>query len=251
VYYACTLARFVLGWRFQVIRPAAVRIPQLERPPAPLTDSSFQVTGRLQDVLNGDPKEGVQPEMFIPYTILGAAQTLVVRTSTPPSGMSRAITAQVYKIDKDQPVTEVRTVDELLQRWVLSSARFNVILLGVFAGLGLVLATVGVYGVVSTMVSQRTPEIGLRMAMGATIPDVLLLVSRRGFALVATGLGLGLGGVLAAGRLLASTMDGLASFDVTAFAGVCLVLSGAGAFACLWPAQRAARIDPAAALRNE
>jgi hypothetical protein len=68
VYYACTLARFVLGWRFQVIRPAAVRIPQLERPPAPLTDSSFQVTGRLQDVLNGDPKEGVQPEMFIPYT---------------------------------------------------------------------------------------------------------------------------------------------------------------------------------------
>jgi ABC-type antimicrobial peptide transport system permease subunit len=165
--------------------------------------------------------------------------------------MSRAITAQVYKIDKDQPVTEVRTVDELMQRWVLSSARFNVILLGVFAGLGLVLATVGVYGVVSTMVSQRTPEIGLRMAMGATIPDVLLLVSRRGFALVATGLGLGLGGVLAAGRLLASTMDSLAAFDATAFAVVCLVLSGAGAFACLWPAQRAARIDPAAALRNE
>jgi putative ABC transport system permease protein len=230
---------------------AAVRIPQLERPPASLTDSSFQVTGVLQDVLNGDPKEGVQPEAFIPYTILGAAQTLLVRTSTPPSSMIRAITAQVYKIDKDQPVTEVRTVDELMQRWVLSSARFNVILLGVFAGLGLVLATVGVYGVISTMVSQRTQEIGLRMAMGATIPDVLLLVSRRGFVLVATGLGLGLAGVLAAGRLLASTMDSLAAFDVTAFAGVCLVLSGAGAFACLWPAQRAARIDPAAALRNE
>ncbi len=68
MYYACTFARFVLGWRFQVIRPAAVRIPQLERPPASLTDSSFQVTGRLQDVLNGDLKEGVQPEMFIPYT---------------------------------------------------------------------------------------------------------------------------------------------------------------------------------------
>ena len=68
MYYACTFARFVLGWRFQVIRPAAVRIPQLERPPASLTDSSFPVTGRRQDVLNGDPKEGVQPEMFIPYT---------------------------------------------------------------------------------------------------------------------------------------------------------------------------------------
>jgi hypothetical protein len=101
VYYACTLARFVLGWRFQVIRPAAVRIPQLERPPASLTDSSFQVTGRLQDVLNGDPKEGVQPEMFIPYT-----PTLRIGPDIKGAGLSqtwrdsRHLSPRVNEVDK-------------------------------------------------------------------------------------------------------------------------------------------------------
>ena len=230
---------------------AIVRIPQLQQPPVALTDSSFQVIGVVADVLNADPKEGVQPEVLIPYTVLAFADTLVVRTAGPPSAVTRAVTAQVYKTDKDQPVTDVRTVDELMQRWVLAGPRFNVILFAVFAGFGLVLATVGVYGVISTMVAQRTQEIGLRMAMGATVRDVLFLVARRGVGLVAVGIGLGLAATLAAGRLLASTMSSLAAFDPAAFGAVCLVLLGAGCLACFWPAQRAARIDPASALRNE
>jgi putative ABC transport system permease protein len=230
---------------------AIVRIPQLQRPPASLGDPSFQVAGVLEDAVNDDPKEGTQPEVFIPYTVLGVAQTLVVRTSMSPQTMTRAVTAQVYKVDKDQPVADIRTVADLMQRWVLSSPRFNVILLGAFAGLGLALATVGVYGVISTMVAHRTREIGLRMAMGATIQDVLLLVARRGLGLVAIGMALGLAASLAAGRLLARTMESVAAFDLTAFGGVCLVLLAAGCLACAWPAQRAARIDPASALRNE
>ena len=230
---------------------AIVRIPQLQQPPVALTDPSFQITGVLADVLNGDPKEGVQPEVVIPYTVLAFADTLVVRTAGPPSAVTRAVTAQVYKTDKDQPVTDVRTVDELMQRWVLAGPRFNVILFAVFAGFGLVLATVGVYGVISTMVAQRTQEIGLRMAMGATVRDVLFLVARRGVGLVAVGIGLGLAATLAAGRLLASTMSSLAAIDPAAIGAVCLVQLGAGCLACFWPAQRAARIDPASALRNE
>jgi putative ABC transport system permease protein len=229
---------------------AIVRIPQLQRPPASLADPSFQVAGVLEDALNDDPKEGIQPEVFIPYTLLAAAQTLIVRTAMPPETMTRALIAQVNKIDKDQPVTDVRTVADLMQRWMLSSPRFNVIVLSVFAILGLAIATVGIYGVISTMVAHRTQEIGLRMAMGATIRDVLLLVARWGLGMVGIGMALGLAAALAAGRLLARTMESLA-FDLTAFGGVCLVLLAAGCLACVWPAQRAARIDPAAALRNE
>jgi putative ABC transport system permease protein len=229
---------------------AIVRIPQLQRPPASLADPSFQVAGVLEDALNDDPKEGIQPEVFIPYTLLAAAQTLIVRTAMPPETMTRALIAQVNKIDKDQPVTDVRTVADLMQRWMLSSPRFNVILLSVFAILGLAIATVGIYGVISTMVAHRTQEIGLRMAMGATIRDVLLLVARWGLGMVGIGMALGLAAALAAGRLLARTMESLA-FDLTAFGGVCLVLLAAGCLACVWPAQRAARVDPAAALRNE
>jgi putative ABC transport system permease protein len=229
---------------------AIVRIPQLQRPPASLADPAFQVAGVLEDALNDDPKEGIQPEVFIPYTVLAAAQTLIVRTAMPPETMTRALTAQVYKVDKDQPVTDVRTMADLMQRWVLSSPRFNVILLSMFAMLGLAIATVGIYGVISTMVAHRTQEIGLRMAMGATIRDVLLLVARAGLGMVGIGMALGLAAALAAGRLLARTMESLA-FDLTAFGGVCLVLLAAACLACVWPAQRAARIDPAAALRNE
>jgi predicted permease len=230
---------------------ATVRIPQLRQPPASLDDASFQVAGVLRDAINDDPREGVQPEMFIPYTIIGAADVLVVRAAGDASSLARAVAMQVYKIDKDQPVTDVYTIEALLQRWVLSSPRFNVILLGVFATLGLVLASVGVYGVISTMVAQRTREIGLRMAMGATIRDVLLLVARRGLVLVASGIAIGLVATVAVGRLLASTMESLTVFDVRAFGVVCLVLLGAGGLACFWPAQRAARIEPASALRNE
>ena len=230
---------------------ATVRIPQLQRPPVSLADASFQITGVLQDAINNDPQEGVQPEMFIPYPIIGAAEVLVVRSPADASSLARAVAKQVYTIDKDQPVTDVHTIDDLMQRWVLSSPRFNVILLGVFAALGLVLASVGVYGVISTMVAQRTREIGLRMAMGATIRDVLLLVARRGLVLVASGIAIGLVATVGVGRLLANTMDSFTAFDLRAFGGVCLVLLAAGGLACFWPAQRAARIEPASALRHE
>jgi putative ABC transport system permease protein len=223
----------------------------LSRAPANLADPRFEIVGVLRDMVNSDPKEGVQPEMFVPYSVLARAGTLVVLAAMDPASLTRAVASQVYSVDPDQPVTEVRTIEETMKIWVLSRPRFNLILFSVFAVLGLVLTVVGVYGVVSNAVAQRTPEIGLRMALGAAVTDVGWMVLRQGMALVAIGLAVGLAATIAAGRLLKTRMSDLAEFDPVAFAAVAAVMILAGAAACLWPAQRAARVDPVVALRAE
>jgi predicted permease len=230
---------------------STVRIPALQLAPRSLADPSFQIEGVVRDIVNGDPKQGIQPEVYIPYSVLALADTVVVRTAQAPAAVAKAVVAQVYSIDRDQPVTDVRTVDDLMRRWVIARPRFNLILFGVFAALGLILATVGVYGILSNMVSQRTQEIGLRMAMGATMRDVLVLVARQGLMLVGAGVIIGIPATVGAGRLLASKMESLAVFDVRAFGAVAAVLVAAGCAACFWPAHRAVRIEPARALRNE
>jgi predicted permease len=230
---------------------ATVGVPMLSRAPANLADPRFEIVGVLRDMVNSDPKEGVQPEMFVPYSVLARAGTLVVLAAMDPASLTRAVASQVYSVDPDQPVTEVRTIEETMKIWVLSRPRFNLILFSVFAVLGLVLTVVGVYGVVSNAVAQRTPEIGLRMALGAAVTDVGWMVLRQGMALVAIGLAVGLAATIAAGRLLKTRMSDLAEFDPVAFAAVAAVMILAGAAACLWPAQRAARVDPVVALRAE
>jgi predicted permease len=230
---------------------AFVGVPMLARAPLNLPDPRFEIVGVLRDMVNSDPKEGVQPEMFIPYTVTGRAGTLVVLAAMDPASLTRAVSSQVYAVDPDQPVTDVRTIEETLKMWVLSRPRFNLILFAVFASLGLVLTVVGVYGVVSNAVAQRTPEIGLRMALGAGVANVGWMVLRHGMVLVAIGLVAGIAATVAAGRLLKTRMSDLAEFDPVAFAAVAAVMIVAGAAACLWPAQRAARVDPVVALRAE
>jgi ABC-type antimicrobial peptide transport system permease subunit len=138
-----------------------------------------------------------------------------------------------------------------LKQWVLSRPRFNLILFAVFASLGLILTVVGVYGVVSNAVAQRTPEIGLRMALGAAVTNVAWMVLRQGMVLVGIGLALGLLATVVAGRLLQTKMRDIGELDPVAFSAVAVVMIFAGAAACLWPAQRAARVDPVVALRAE
>ncbi|HWR51948.1 MAG TPA: ABC transporter permease [Bryobacteraceae bacterium] len=230
---------------------AIVRVPRLARDPYKLPETGFEIAGVVSNVLNEDPKEGVQPEMFVPYTVLGRADNVSVLAAVDPASLSKTLAAEVYAIDPDQPVTDVRTVQETLERWAFSGPRFNLILFGVFAALGLILATVGVYGVISNTVARRTQEIGLRLALGAAFTDVTWLVLRRGMILIAIGLAFGLAATLAAGRLLRSYMSAVAEFDITALAAVSAVMVLSGAIACFWPAQRAARVDPSIALRTE
>jgi putative ABC transport system permease protein len=176
--------------------------------------------------------------------------TLVVHTAGDPRTLATPIRRVVSDLDRDLPVDQALTMDEVIAA-SLASNRFNTVLLGLFAGLALVLAAVGVYGVVSYTVDQRTHEIGIRMALGAHRDDVLGLVLRQGMILVLIGLGLGLVGAFAATRQLASLVYGVSTNDPWTFAIVALVLAAVAFAANFLPARRATRIDPLIALRQE
>ncbi len=176
--------------------------------------------------------------------------TLVVHTAGDPQKLATPIRRIVQDLDPDLPVDQAQTMDEVIAA-SLASNRFNTVLLGLFAGLALVLAAVGVYGVVSYTVDQRTHEIGIRMALGAHRDDVLSLVLRQGMILVLIGLGLGLVGAFAATRQLASLVYGVSTNDPWTFAIVALVLAAVAFAANFLPARRATRIDPLIALRQE
>ena len=156
----------------------------------------------------------------------------------------------VWKVDPSIPVTKVRTMSEVMSL-SLAAQRFNTLLLGVFAGVALLLASVGLYGVLAFSVAQRTREIGIRMALGAQTRDVLRLVLRQGLTLSLLGVAAGVGVSLAGTRVLAGLLYGVAPTDPATFAAVAMVLVAVALVACLIPARRAMRVDPIVALRYE
>ena len=167
-----------------------------------------------------------------------------------PQALTAAVTRAVQSVDKDVPVAEVATFESLLAREA-SPHRFNAVLFVVFAALALVLAAIGVYGVLSYSVTQRTHEVGIRMALGAGRRDVLRLFIRQGMVLVFLGLLMGLAGAFALTRLMSSLLFGVSTTDLTTFMIVALGLVTVGFFACYIPARRATRVDPLVALRYE
>jgi putative ABC transport system permease protein len=175
---------------------------------------------------------------------------LLVRTASDPSTIANAVTAIVHQVDPNVPVNEVTTLDGLLSR-SLSPRRFAMLLIGVLAGLALVLSAVGIYGVMSYTVGQRTQEIGVRMALGAQPKNMLALVLGRGAGLALVGIFAGTLGALALTRFLSSLLFGIAPKDPLTFAGVGLLLFGVALAACYVPARRAMRVDPMVALRYE
>jgi putative ABC transport system permease protein len=176
--------------------------------------------------------------------------TLVVRADSNPLAVTAGLRKEVQAIDKDQPLADVRTMDELMGNSI-ARIRFSAVLLAAFATVALVLAAVGLYGVMSYSVVQRTHEIGIRMALGADRGRVVAMVLRHGMSLATAGVAVGLGVSWALTRFLSSLLYEVSATDATSFAGVAFALSAVAFAACLIPARRATRVDPIVALRCE
>jgi len=176
--------------------------------------------------------------------------SLAVRTSADPASATSAVSAAVHRVDPELPVVHVVTMEGLISA-SLSSQRFNVLLLGAFAGLALVLAAVGIYGVLSYTVRRRVREIGIRMALGASHSDVLRLVVADGMKPILLGVALGLAAALALSRVVASLIFGVHATDPLTFAAVALLLVAVGLLATVLPAYRATRVEPVSILREE
>jgi predicted permease len=228
-----------------------VHLKYLQRPPLNLVDDGIEIIGVMKDEPNLDVDRQTYPEVMIPYTLNGDSLYLFLRTSVPPLQLDRSIRAEVYAIDKDQPVTEVMTLGTLIDEWTFSTPRFNLVLFAIFAALGLLLATIGVYGVISYSVAQQTQEIGVRIALGAQKTHILRMVLAMGLQLVVAGVAIGCVAAYAATTLLTSQLRGVSPHDPAAFLAVVVLLLFVGLQACFWPARRAASVDPMVALRCE
>jgi putative ABC transport system permease protein len=176
------------------------------------------------------------------------SMTVVVRTESNPGALVPAIRNEVLAMDKDQPISDAATMEELLGSSV-SKSRFSALLLAIFAGLALVLASVGIYGVMSYSVTQRSHEIGIRMALGAQRRDVVRMVVVQGMLLSLGGIAVGLVGSFALTRLLSGLLYGVSATDPATFAAIAAILVLVALAACFIPAYRASRVDPMVSLR--
>jgi putative ABC transport system permease protein len=211
----------------------------------------WQIVGVYHDVHNGGVRGQGFPEIDVPFWQSpwpGAA--MAVRTAGDPSSVAKSIAAVVQSVDSDLPLDQVKTMDQLVDE-SLAGDRFNTILFGSFAGLALLLAAIGIYGVMSFAVAQRTHEIGLRMALGAGRAQVLRLVLQEGMLLALVGLIVGLGGAYFVGRLMKSLVYEVNALDPAAISAVTAVLLASALLACYLPARRATQLDPLVALREE
>jgi len=211
------------------------------------------IVGVVADVKNAGLDAATGTELFFPYRQAGYATRqgyIVVRSSGDPRGMISAVRAAVGEVDPSLPVAQVRTMDEVLDG-VRSRPRFLTTLLGLFSSTALLLAAVGLYGVISYSVARRTTEFGIRMAMGAGASDVLGLVLGQGIRLSLIGVAAGAIGALALTRLIRGLLFGISSFDPMTFVAMAAVLIAVTVLACLIPARRATKVDPLVSLRYE
>jgi putative ABC transport system permease protein len=212
----------------------------------------IQIVGVVKDVrqfeLTADPK----PQMYLTHRQYGFfdAQDLVVKTDVDSASMASAVRKTVWEIDKDQPVSNIRAMETILADSI-ARQRFSMLLLAIFAAVALVLAAVGIYGVMSYSVAQRTHEIGIRMALGAQTSAVLKLAVGYGLKLVIAGIAIGLVAAFALTRVMATLLFGVTATDPTTFTLISLLLVAVAAIASYIPARRATRVNPIIALRYE
>ena len=211
-----------------------------------------EVIGVVKDVRQNDFIAEPKMQMYYPYeqVISLAPNALVVRTKVDPLSLATTVRNAIWAIDKDQPVSNIRSMEEIVSTAV-ARQRFSTMLLGIFAALALVLAAVGIYGVMSYSVAQRTREIGIRMALGAQRSDVLKMTVKQGLRLVGIGVVIGLAAAFVLTRVMASLLFGVSATDPVTFISISVVLILVALLASYIPALRATKIDPMVALRYQ
>jgi putative ABC transport system permease protein len=217
---------------------------------------SVAIVGVVGDVRQTGLDQQPLPEIYLPYNHANSSGWIfqdvywVVKTESAPMGVVSALREAVRAVDAEQPLDELRTLDEVIERSV-AARRMSLTLLGILALIALVLATAGLYGVISYLVAQRTREIGIRVALGARPGDVVRLVLRQGMLLAMVGIGIGMAGALALSRLMESVLYGVQARDPITFGVMAVLLIGTALVATWIPARRAAHVDPIIAMRGE
>ncbi|HKP72427.1 MAG TPA: ABC transporter permease, partial [Pyrinomonadaceae bacterium] len=209
------------------------------------------VVGVVGQVKHSSLNADSRPTLYLSYEQAGwLTMTLTVRGTTDPKNLAAAVRREVWAVDKDQPVTKVSTLGETFSKAV-APQRFNMLLLGIFAAVAMILATVGIYGVIAYSVSQRSHEMGIRIALGASRRDILKLVVGQAMLTALLGVGIGLCGAFALTRLMSSLLYEVSATDPVIFAGISLLLASVALLASYLPARRATKVDPMVALRYE
>ncbi len=223
-----------------------------DRPPEfNLAAGMREIVGVVHNIKHTGLESETQPEMYVPYLQHPEREmSFVVRSTLPPDSLVKAVRNEVQNIDADQSLANVQMMTQMLSDSV-AKPRFNFLLLGIFAALALALAMLGVYGVMSYSVTQRTNEIGVRMALGAQSHDVMKLFIQQGMWLALAGVAIGLAAAFALTRLMKNLLFGVSTADSLTFIVVSLLLMGVALVACFVPARRAAKTDPMVALRYE
>ena len=210
-----------------------------------------EVVGVVRDVRHTALKEEPKPEMYVPFQQAPRAVfTLVTRTTVDPASLTSSVTSAVQTVDKDQPVYNVKTM-EMFRSESIAQSRFNTYALSIFAAIALVMAAVGIYGVMAFSVTQRTNELGIRIALGAQPDDILRLVIRQGMILALVGIVIGFAASLALTRVMNSLLYGVGATDLITFVTVSAALALIALAASYLPARRATRINPMVAIRYE
>ena len=211
----------------------------------------FEIVGVVRHIRHHKLDANVREQVYYPHALVPSTQmTLAIRAASNPLGIVGAVRETVRSLDRDQPIYRIRTMDELVGG-ALAPARFTMLLLLIFAGVAASLALVGIYGVMSHAVTQRTHEIGVRMALGAQVSDVLKMVVSQGFKLVLFGIGAGLLAAFLLTRLIENLLYNVSVTDSSTFIVISVILAGVALAACFVPARRAAKVDPMVALRYE
>ena len=213
--------------------------------------TSFEIVGVARDVKFAGLAAASEPAYYLPASQSPLTDmTLLVRTTADPTSIVAAVRQAVWSIDPNQPIADVKTLDQIVSDSI-AQPRLNMLLMTLFGGLALLLSAVGIYGLLSYAVTQRTQELGIRMALGANVGDVLKLVLKQGMLLALIGEGIGLAAAFALTRLIRGLLFGVTPTDTTIFAGVVVVLTLTALVACWVPARRATKVDPLVALRYE